>query len=201
MKNGNPFQIPSATNSSENASMTVQSAVSDESLIDRYKQGDQTAFDSLYQRYLPSVYKRVRFVVPERDIEDVTQEVFIAVLRSLGAFRGESQFSTWLRTLTNYKVAEYYRKRNRKQDPREAPIAEAEALSDEGGLHVEDRIALRNALATLPENYREVIALRLADGMAFEEIARTTGANLEATKSLFRRAVATLRKKLDTPND
>lgn len=177
--------------------MTIRSVVSDEHLIQRYKQGDIEAFESLYQKYLPVVYKRVRFVVPEHDVEDVAQEVFIGVLKSLQSFRGDSQFSTWLRTLTNYKVAEYYRKRTRKQDPREAPLAEAELLPEEGGLHVEDRIALRRAMASLTDKYREVIVLRFADGMSFEEMARTLGSNLEATKSLFRRALSALRKNLE----
>jgi RNA polymerase sigma-70 factor (ECF subfamily) len=178
--------------------MLSRSVVSDEHLIQRFKQGDLEAFNSLYERYLPRVHNRVRYVVPETDIEDVTQEVFIAVLKSLGSFRGESLFSTWLRTLTNYKVAEYYRKRNRKQDPQEAPIAEAEALPDEGnGISMEERITLRKGLVSLPEKYREIILMRFSEGMQFEEIANSTGTNLEATKSLFRRAVVALRKNLE----
>ena len=83
----------------------------DEYLIEQFVQGDPKAFDSLYDRYVKVVYKRVRYVVPEMDVEDVTQEVFLAMLSSLSSFRGEAQFSTWLRTLTNNKVAEYYRKK------------------------------------------------------------------------------------------
>lgn len=179
--------------------MIPRSVISDERLIQRFKEGDLDSFNPLYERYLRLVYNRVRYVVPEADVEDVTQEVFVAVLKSLHTFRGESLFSTWLRTLTNYKVAEYYRRRNRKQDPREAPLAEAEMLTDGGSaLQMEERIALRSALAAMPQKYREVILLRFSDGMQFEEIARTMGANLETTKSLFRRAVAALRKNLDT---
>ncbi len=178
--------------------MIPQSVVSDEHLIQRFKQGDVDSFGPLYERHVHAVHKRVRYVVPEADVEDVTQEVFIAALKSLRTFRGESQFSTWLRTLTNYKVAEYYRKRNRKQDPREAPMAEAELLPDgSSDLQLEERIALRRALSSMPEKYREVILLRFSDGMQFDEIARNMGANLESTKSLFRRAVAALRKNLE----
>jgi RNA polymerase sigma-70 factor (ECF subfamily) len=178
--------------------MFSQPAASDERLIQRFKQGDLDAFTSLYERYAPRVLNRVRYVVPEADIEDVTQEVFIAALKSLDSFRGESLFSTWLRTLTNYKVAEYYRRRNRKQDPHEAPIAEAEDLPDAGdGVVLEDRIAMRSALLSLPEKYRDVILMRFSEEMRFEDIAASLGANLEATKSLFRRAVAALRKTLE----
>lgn len=179
--------------------MIPQSVVTDEHLIQRFKQGDLDSFGPLYERYLQTVHNRVRYVVPEADVEDVTQEVFIAVLKSLHSFRGESQFSTWLRTLTNYKVAEYYRRRNRKQDPREVSIGEAELLPDgSSNLQLEERIALRKALNGMPEKYREVILLRFSDGMQFEEIAKTMCSNLETTKSLFRRAVAALRKNLET---
>ncbi len=199
LKSSDPIPSRPATKLVENASMMSRSVVSDERLIQRFQQGDSGSFDPLYERYLPVVYKRVRYVVPEADVEDVTQEVFLAVLKSLSTFRGESLFSTWLRTLTNHKVAEYYRRRNRKQDPPEAPLAEAETLSDGGNApQLEERIALRNALAAMPPKYREVILLRFSDGMQFDEIARTMGANLETTKSLFRRAVAALRKNLDT---
>jgi RNA polymerase sigma-70 factor (ECF subfamily) len=182
--------------------MIHRSVVSDEHLIQRFKQGDLDSFNSLYERHVQAVHNRVRYVIPESDVDDVTQEVFIAVLKSLHGFRGESMFSTWLRTLTNYKVAEYYRKRNRKQDPHEVPMTEAEVLPDGStNLQLEERIALRKALNSVPEKYREVLLLRFSDGMQFDEIAKTMGSNLETTKSLFRRAVAALRKDLETNHD
>src|SRR5512142_1585932 len=104
--------------------MAAQPAASDEYLIRRFKDGDSDAFNELYRRYLASIYRRVRFVVPEADVEDVTQEVFLAALKSLPSFRGEAQFATWLRTLTNHKVAEYYRKRGRKQEPPQVRLSE-----------------------------------------------------------------------------
>ena len=182
--------------------MLHRPVLSDERLIQRFKEGDLDSFAPLYERHLPAVYKRVRYVVPEADVEDVTQEIFIAAMQSLGAFRGESLFSTWLRTLTNYKVAEYYRKQNRKRIPRETPIVEAETLPDESAnLPFEDRIVLRKALVSLPEKYREVIILRFSEGMQFDEIANSMNANLETTKSLFRRAIAALRKNLESQHD
>jgi RNA polymerase sigma-70 factor (ECF subfamily) len=173
--------------------------MSDEELIRQFKDGRRDAFDALYLRYLPAVYKRVRYVVPEDDIEDVTQEIFIAALKSLSSFRGDAQFGTWLRTLTNHKVAEFYRKRNRKQEPRLAALSEAAAGRTEGGTPktMEDRILIQRALQKMPENYREVILLRFAEDLQFNEIAQLLNQNLEATKSLFRRAISALRNHLD----
>lgn len=171
---------------------------SDELLVQQYMDGFQEAFDALYHRHLPKVYKRVRYVVPESDVEDVTQEIFIAALKSLSSFRGDAKFSTWLRTLTNHKVAEFYRRRSRKQEPRLAPLSDAMAQVTGGtSQSLEERIFLQRALQNLPENYREVILLRFAEDLQFNEIADLTNQNLEAVKSLFRRAIIALRAHME----
>jgi len=178
--------------------MPAHSAASDELLIQRFKDGNSDAFNALYERHLASVYNRVRYVVPEEEVEDITQEVFIAAVKSLHSFRGEAQFGTWLRTLTNYKVAEYYRKRNRKGEAPQVALSEAALRAEDNQAKmVEERITLRKALNQISAPYREVILLRFAEGLQFNEIAELTGQNLEATKSLFRRAISALRSQLD----
>jgi len=172
------------------------SDMSDEQLIQRFVQGDSHAFDILYHRYVKVIYNRVRYVVPETDVEDVTQEVFIAAACSLPSYRGEALFSTWLRTLTKNKVAEYYRKQSRKKETMQVDLEKAEQRSDQSNTsNLEDRISLHHALSDLSENYREVILLRFAEGMRFKEIADCLDQNPEATKSLFRRAMSALEKK------
>ena len=178
--------------------MTSHSDNSDNLLIQQFVQGDLQAFEILYERYVRTVYNRVRYVVSETDVEDVTQEVFFAALKSLHTFRGEARFSTWLRTLTNHKVAEYYRKRSRKKETMQIDLSHAEIRGDRTrASDLEDRITLRHSLLELPEQYREVILLRFAEGMQFNEIARTLKQNPEATKSLFRRAMSALRDTLE----
>ena len=179
---------------------------SDEELVGAAQQGRQEAFNLLFERYLPLVHNRVRYIVPEQDAEDVTQEVFIAAMRSLGKFRGESLFSTWLRTLTNRQVADYYRRRNPTHDPgfsnpgRE-DFDEVTALVAENPDHsLEERIALRQALRKLPPNYQEIILLRFIEGLQFNEIAQLQEQSLEATKSLFRRAISALQSQLEENN-
>ena len=182
----------------ENISKSVVQEVSDNALIEQFKEGNKQAFDELYRRHLLTVYKRVRYVIPESDVEDVIQEIFIAALTSLGSFRGDSRFGTWLRTLTNHKVAEFYRKRARKQEPLFAPLSEISGQTEGAtpGM-LEERIFLQDSLQKLPENYREIILLRLAEDLQFNEIAEVTNQNLEAVKSLFRRAITALRNQLD----
>src|SRR3990170_4224317 len=120
--------------------MTSLPNVSDEHLIQQFVQGDLIAFDSLYIRHVKTVYSRVRYTVPETDVEDVTQDVFCAAFRSLPTFRGEALFTTWLRTLTNHKVAEYYRRRSRKKETIQVDLIQAEEHSDQSNTSsLEDR--------------------------------------------------------------
>lgn len=175
----------------------------DNDLVRSAQQGNADAFNKLYERYLPSVYRRVRSVIPESDVEDVTQEVFIAVMKSLKNFRFEALFGTWLRTLVNRQVADYYRGRKLSNDA----LVSIDAMDDEdhadmrlsvddGTPSHDDLILMRQALRSLPDNYREIIVLRFVDGLQFDEIAHLQGNSLEATKSLFRRAIAALQKRV-----
>jgi len=179
--------------------------LSDEALVQAAQQGSLDAFDVLYERYLPMVYNRVRFTVPETDIEDVTQEIFIGVIRSLKSFKGDARFSTWLRTLVNRRVADYYRARNPAETELETDISEAESVLNvvhvsSNTASIDDQIVLRRALHELPESYQDILLLRFVEGLQFNEIAQERSQSLEATKSLFRRAVAALRKQVEQPD-
>jgi len=75
-------------------------------------------------------------------------------------------------------------------------IGEAEASP--GSL--DDAIAIRKAMRALPEDYQDIVLLRFAEGLQFNEIAQLRGQSLEATKSLFRRAIAALRRQMGEPD-
>jgi RNA polymerase sigma-70 factor (ECF subfamily) len=173
---------------------------SDEQLARQAQSGDRDAFLALYERYLQRVTNRVRAKVPGQDVEDVTQDVFVALVRSLDHYEQRSRFNTWVYTIVNRQIADFYRRRQRKEAPAEPvdldSVLEHTALAgeDEG---VDDRALMRQALDGLPEHYREVILLRFADGLSFQEIAIERGQTLEAVKSLHRRALQTLREQMD----
>jgi RNA polymerase sigma-70 factor (ECF subfamily) len=171
-------------------------------LVTSAQMGNEDAFASLYDHFYPLVHRRVWHMVPPQDAEDVTQEVFIAMVKSLPSFRDESKFSTWLSALTNHQVANYYRRREH----------QVQRLTEEGDLlsnqppmpdqgqdlrHQEELIALRRGLARLPEHYREVLLLRFVDGLQFDEIAGEIQKTLDATKSLFRRALQALQDEVE----
>jgi RNA polymerase sigma-70 factor, ECF subfamily len=178
-------------------------APSDEALVSRAQLGEKDAFTELYRRHLPGVYAWVRFKVPEEEVEDITQEIFIAMMKSLDNFRGQSKFSTWLRSLTGHKIADYYRSNNyrfaRNSDGEEAVEKNSgnrERFQNFLNSPQDDLITIKKALGDLPENYQEILLLRFVDDVPFNEIAQQKGQSLDATKSLFRRSVAALRKAM-----
>src|SRR5262245_37397324 len=86
---------------------------SEEYLARQAQLGNREAFMTLYNLYLNKVYNRVKSRVPPQDVEDVVQEIFIDVMRSMNGFEQRSQFSTWLYTIVNRQIADFYRKRYR----------------------------------------------------------------------------------------
>jgi RNA polymerase sigma-70 factor, ECF subfamily len=166
--------------------------IDDSDLVLSAKQGSLEAFNMLYVKYFPVVYRRVAYLVPAEEVEDVTQEVFLSVLRSLKNFRGEAKFATWLRVLTSRQIAEYYRRRKAvsAQLDDDLPTQERCFPSD-------DELLLRQAFTRLPDKYQEILLLRFVDDVPFAEIARLQKRSLEGTKSFFRRAVAALAKLIE----
>jgi RNA polymerase sigma-70 factor, ECF subfamily len=163
----------------------------EETLIKAAQCGQLDAFTVLYEHYFPIVIKRVRYLVPTEDVEDVTQEVFISTMRSIKGFRGTAQFGTWLRTITNRQIADFYRRRPRPDSDLDERI---HSSHDEDA--VEEALLVRQAFRKLPQKYQEILLLRFAECLHFDEIARLQGRSLEATKSFFRRAIAALNKQV-----
>jgi len=167
---------------------------SDEVLARQAQQGDRDAFLLLYDRYLDKVFNRVKSRVPPQYAEDVTQEIFIAVVRSIRNFELRSRFNTWLYTIVNRQIAEFYRQRRRYSDDQSVSLDQAEYLASDTPSPGEDEtILIQKALQNLPPHYQEVIIQRFADGLSFAEIAEQRNQSLEAIKSLYRRAIQALR--------
>jgi RNA polymerase sigma-70 factor, ECF subfamily len=164
-------------------------------LVETAQQGDQAAFGELYDHYLTKVYRRVYSLVPETDAEDVTQEIFISVARSLGSFRGGSSFSTWLYRIVKRRVADYYRKRERQVE--QVDLEKADNTPDENILgNTADVLLLQQALRALPESHREIIMLRLAEGLPFQEVADRLNIKLGAAKLRFYRSIEACKSKI-----
>jgi len=186
---GDLFSIPPTT-----IHMTEDLDVpADEVLVKMAQNGDRAAFEALCDRYLSCVYNRLRALLPAEAVEDVTQEVFIAVMRGIKRYRGRSSFRTWISAIARYKAADFYRKRSRRPDT--IPF-DTERDNPTTPRNWEEHALVRITLRKLPVHYQEVLLLRFAEGLPFAEIAENLDISLEAAKSRYRRAVAAMAEEI-----
>ncbi|MGO8998777.1 MAG: RNA polymerase sigma factor [Polyangiaceae bacterium] len=153
-----------------------------ESLLARAAQGDRAAFREVYQRHRSDVARLVfRMLGPRADAEDVIQEVFFQVFRSLKDFRGQSKFTTWLHRVTVNVVLMHRRAAKSRPVFADEPIQDgqinAETIQpDEDAARRERVRAFSRLLDRLAEKKRIVFILHELEGMAPAEISKVVGA-------------------------
>jgi RNA polymerase sigma-70 factor (ECF subfamily) len=173
----------------------------DFALAQRAAAGDVEAFEEIFRRNHRLVYGLcLRMTQDVAEAEDVTQEVFILLLRKVGGYRGEANFTTWLHRLTVNQVLMRFRKnRSRREDALEEgepQTPEAFATSARRPAQLIDRITLERAIAKLPPGYRAAFVLHDVEGYEHEEVARMMGCAVGTSKSQLHKARAKLRKIL-----
>jgi len=164
---------------------------------------DQELFHELYQTHYRRVYSLcLRITQDTSDAEDLTHEVFVQLFRTVGSFRGDSAFTTWLHRLTVNHVLMHFRKHKRR--------LRSEQLTENGEMPVQvtvsnkrtnivDRILLSEVMAKLPDGYREAVILHDIHGLEHKEIARRKGRSEGTSKSQLHKARATLRALITQP--
>jgi len=170
--------------------------MNEQEAIERAAQGDKTAFGKLFDWRQRFVYNVAYRMLGDSDAaEDVAQEVFLAVWRSLPQFRGESRFSTWLYRITVNRTL------NRiKQEKKVTPLRNEERLVANGeapGESVEREQAkeeLNVLLAKIAPERRLVIVLREIEGLSYEEIAATINLPVGTVRSRLNRGRKELEK-------
>jgi RNA polymerase sigma-70 factor, ECF subfamily len=174
--------------------------------IERAKQGDAEAFETLYHLHKRRVYSLcLRMTANTAAAEDLTQEAFLQLFRKIGTFRGESAFSTWLHRMAVNVVLMQLRKKGLPVVPLEETIeTEEESHKKEPGADDVrlagsiDRLQLENAIEDLPPGYRVVFLLHDVQGYEHNEIARIVGCSIGNSKSQLHKARMKLRELLKT---
>lgn len=145
--------------------------------------GDANAFRALYARHRHDVARLVFRMIGQRDLDDVVQEVFVQVHRSLRDFRGQSKFSTWLHRVTVNVVLMH--RRAARSRPVYTPIeteqstidpVDPQTLPDEDAARSERMRAFERVLDRLPEKKRIVFVLHDLEGVSPAEISEVVGA-------------------------
>jgi len=150
-----------------------------EALIQRCLRGDELAWDAIVQQYRRKVFNvAYKFVGRHEEAEDLTQDIFLKIFKSLGTFDRRANFQTWLISVSRNLCIDHYRSvRQERQtidhqvDPNElSPVAhEAGPIA---ALEQQDRVVLlRDALAALPESLRKAVLMRDIQELTYQEIA------------------------------
>lgn len=160
-----------------------------EAVVARAKRGDPLALEALYRAYSGSVYNLARRICrTTEDAEDVLQETFYEVCRSIRNYRGDGSVWGWIRTVASSKALMRLR-RNRYRDTDQLNDELAPARQASPAL----RMDLETAMARLSDTARAVVWLHDVEGYTHEEIASQMGKTVSFSKSQLARAHARLR--------
>lgn len=176
-------------------------ASSDEELISSFINGDQNAFNFIVRKYQKKVYWIIRkMVLDHDDADDITQEVFLKIYRSLSDFRGESKFFTYLyKIAVNYSINHLNRNKkiySRKSDIDNSFIRSDDKTADEIMISQDRTKLLEEAIDTLPAQQRAVFLLRYYDNHSYEEISNILNKSVGGMKANYFHAIKKLEKFL-----
>ncbi len=173
-------------------------------LIQRAKQGDPAAFEELYDRHQPAVFRYIFYQVGDAAVaEDMTSEVFVRLVEKVDGYtyRGRPLLA-WLYTIARNLVTDHHRRATRTHD-----VSLGEGLvagttgPEEAAEQSLDAERVNAAIACLTEGQRQVILLKFIEGLDNETAAQMLDKSVGAVKSLQHRALVELRRILQKTDD
>ena len=184
----------------------IPEAVSIEATIQRAADGEEAAWDTIVRTYWRKVFNvAYRFVGTYEEAEDLTQEIFLKVFRSLNTFDRRANFQTWLISVSRNYCIDRYRsgRRDREIFAREINAADVQAEapgpSPHARVELQDRVALlREALQALSPPLRSAVLLRDIHELSYQEIAEKLGVAEGTVKSRINRGRAELARQIVT---
>jgi RNA polymerase sigma-70 factor (ECF subfamily) len=196
-----------------------------ESLLDQARKGDEHSLGQLLESYRSYLTVLARVQIGRRlqgkvDAADVVQDAFLGAYRDFGSFRGttEPEFLAWLRQVLADVLANlvrHYQGTQRRDIRLERQLAveldqsshaldrglmAAQSSPSQLAIRREQSVLLADALAQLPEEWRDVLILRHLEGLTFPEVAERLGRTLDSVKKQWPRALAKLRRLLEGEN-
>jgi RNA polymerase sigma-70 factor (ECF subfamily) len=190
----------------EAARVSGAAGVSDEALVDAKaaevaslvraaRAGDRAAFGRLYERYARMVHGILMARVPQAEVDDLLQDVFVRALKQVHTVREAECFGGWLATVTRNRANDYHRRSVEVVELTEdAPDKAVDGRPSR--VSGDDGAAILALIRSLPETYRETLILRLVEGMTGPEIAERTGLMPGSVRVNLHRGMQMLREKL-----
>lgn len=168
----------------------------DRELVDRFQQGDDTAFAELYSRHYRRLFRTcLRYLGDSATAEDAVQEAFAKAFRALPTLNGDRRFYPWLSVIAKRVCVDIHRQRARSQ-PAESIDPGTTADGEQAVLTSMDAAAVQDALGRLTSRHRDVLHLREYEGWSYRRIATHYGVRLAAVETLLWRARRALHRQL-----
>ena len=176
--------------------------------VKQAQKGDSTAFEQLVLTHQNQIYRLCfRMVGNAEDAADMVQEAFLKAWRSLDRFQGDAAFSTWLYRLASNCCLDFLRSQKRRPtvsmtsedeegEEQTVEVADNSATPEETLLQKEEQREIAQAMASLDEEQRQILTLRVVNDLSYTEIAELLTIKEGTVKSRIARARENLRKKL-----
>lgn len=185
--------------------------LSDNSLVNQFVNGDQTAIEILIARHKKRVFTYILLIVKNHHLaEDIFQDTFIKVIRSLktGKYTENGKFISWVLRISHNLIIDHFRKEKllntTSNDDTNIDLFNSPKYSEE---NIEDKLVyeqitsdVRLLIEELPDDQREVILMRHFQGLSFKEIADLTGVSINTALGRMRYALINLRKMIEKKN-
>ena len=177
--------------------------MSEEELICRIIQGDQSAFEELFNRYQLKIINLTYAMLHNREeAEDLTQEVFLEIYRSINKFKGNSQLSTWIYRIAVNKTINQTKKNKLRRffstEDSKAITVNSPEQSDWSIKEKQYTTYLHQAIEKLPTKQKKAFILYSYDQLAQKEIAEIMNCSLHSVEVLVHRARKSIQKYIET---
>ena len=182
----------------------------DEQLVERVKQGDLTAFELLVRRHNQRLYRAIRSVLRTgEEVEDAMQDSYFAALKHIDQFEGRAQFGTWLLKIGINEARARLRRRGRlvalDDLPDGAENSATSAMAEQAPVRTPEQqvgsheiiAVVEAAIDRLPDDYRQVLVLRMVDSLDTAETAEVLGLGEAAVRQRLHRAREMLEKDVE----
>ena len=185
--------------------------LSDQALLEAYKQGDRNAISQLLERHSRRIRDYVRMMVKDNDVaDDLTQEILIKVVKVIdeGRYTDKGRFLPWLMRISHNRVLDYFRSQKQTKTINEAEAGYnilgsatlAEPSIEESIISEQIAADLRALIERLPEEQREVVKMRYYEGLSFKDIAEQTEVSINTALGRMRYALINLRRLIKENN-
>jgi RNA polymerase sigma-70 factor (ECF subfamily) len=168
-------------------------------LVLRCQVGDEAAFAEIVHRYDRRLRYYLRRMVSDRDrVEDVLQDVWLAVFRGIAKLMEPAALAAWLYRISRDKAALQQRRRDPITGIAEEDLPDAPAVDD--NFSPDEAAQVHSALEGLDAEHREVLVLRFLEEMTYEDMARVTGCPIGTVRSRLHYAKLALRRAIERMN-